>query len=160
MEQGTVKVAGRKGFRILEKSKETHEMKRFTLSMMAVGAAFFLLGVCIKSVSMELGAKKGDGLGGGVHYDIPHCKGTVQEDSVGCPCLCLKMGYSSYANMTNAIAHGYTNSIYDLYRDMLVRPAITGDVVHLIDVYRFEKQLMEEINVTGRREDGKIRQGR
>ena len=124
-------------------------MKKFVLTMVGLAAVFLALGLCLKNVESErrIERRNGDGLGGGVHYDIPHCQDTVQEDAQGCPCLCLKMGYSSYANMTNAIAHGYTNSIYEIYRDELVRPAAsTGGVVKLVTILNFEERLMEKIN--------------
>lgn len=43
------------------------------------------------------------------HYAVPHGAGARTEDPNGCPCRCLYLGWTSYNNMTNGMAHGITN---------------------------------------------------
>ena len=96
----------------------------------------FLLGVdCVKNHKAK--DKKNEW-----HFLVPHNRGTEQEDSNGCPCACIMLGWSSYANMTNATAHGF----YSLYEEVQKRSQFTNGVIRLSSIYDLEKAIIAEIN--------------
>ena len=68
---------------------------------------------------------------GGWHLLVPHNQGWAQEDPDGCPCECLMLGWSSYANMTNAAAHG----IRSPFDEAKKRGVSTNGVVSLLETH-------------------------
>ena len=83
--------------------------------------------------------KKSDG---GWHLLVPHNQGWAQEDPDGCPCACLMLGWSSYANMTNAAAHG----IRSPFDEAKKRGVSTNGVVSLVAIHELEEVIISEIS--------------
>jgi hypothetical protein len=83
--------------------------------------------------------------GDGFHYAVPHNRGNEQEDpKTGCPCEVIANGWSSYANYTNALAHG-VESLMDAYDRATQRDR--GGLINLYEVYEFEKKLVNKWNL-------------
>lgn len=75
------------------------------------------------------------------HYCVQHNTGHPTENEKGCPCVCLMMGYSSHANMTNALNHGF-GSVYEEYSRT---HNSTDGCCHLNDIWECEKEIMRKI---------------
>lgn len=89
-------------------------------------------------------------LGDGWHYAIPHNVGNPKEDESGCPCVCLCLGWSSYANMTNAFANGITN-LHECYvssHEYKTQKERGFPLVALDSLYKFEQKLVSSFNET------------
>jgi hypothetical protein len=83
-------------------------------------------------------------LGEGWHYAIPHGTGNELENTNGCPCVTLALGYSSYANMTNAIIHGY-RSVFEELKKMKEAKGDTSGVCKIVDILAVEAYIMKQI---------------
>ena len=78
----------------------------------------------------------------GWHLLVTHNQGGVQEDPDGCPCACLMLGWSSYANMTNAAAHGILSSFDEAKKRDVVS---TNGLVSLVAIGELEEVIISEI---------------
>lgn len=83
-------------------------------------------------------------LGEGWHYAIRHNTGNAMEDDKGCPCVTLASGYSSYCNLTNAIAHG-KGSVYNELCKMRKAEGDSNRLCNIVDIVEVEKRIMKEI---------------
>lgn len=82
--------------------------------------------------------------GDGFHYAVPHNVGNELEDpKTGCPCEVIANGWSSYANYTNALAHG-VESLMEEYRAAQIN---RGGLINLYDVWEFEQKLVNKWNL-------------
>ena len=78
------------------------------------------------------------------HFAVAHGRGDPTEDPKGCPCLCVCMGYSSYANCTNALQHGFDKTILEYISEEQGRRSYTlAEFMELMK--KKENEIMNEI---------------
>ena len=111
-------------------------MKAMLMIISALAVSSVIVG-CDKSEAHDA-----ENLYGGSHYLVAHNTGSKQEDTNGCPCTCLALGWSSYSTMTNAFAHGIQSPFDELKK----RRGCTNGVVRLVDVCEVEKEIEKELN--------------
>lgn len=80
---------------------------------------------------------------GRLHLLVPHNQGEAQEDPDGCPCACLMLSWSRYANMTNAAAHGIRSPFDEAKKRGVIS---TNSLVSLVSIYELEKVIISEIS--------------
>lgn len=128
-------------------------MKRWKLFLFLLVVALLAIAVHLRMTSnwpypvrtFEVSETKHLKFGGdGFHYIIPHNTGDEIEDpNTGCPCFVIFYGWSSYANYTNALAHG----VKSLYEEYKASPSYHGGLINLNDFGEFEQKLINKWNL-------------
>lgn len=135
--------------------KTFEKITKIAYDVLLIGAIIILTGHVIMSYYSDCGWTRPERhetekrevigtLGDTWHYAIPHNKGNELEDANGCPCVTLASGYTTYANLTNAVAHGY-GSVFEELRKIKEAEGDTSGTCKIADILAVEAAIMKKI---------------